>query len=82
MSLNFASTFPSHQFDFGDTVYALSLDRSGTINGIRYDNGWQYSIEGDSEWCAENQLEPACPRCFGAWTGSGQCPHCGFSYPD
>lgn len=77
------STFPDHQFDFGDAVFIVALQRGGTVDGIRHrDGGWQYNLSCNAKWWDEDLLEPACPQCFRRWSGDTQCRHCGYISDD
>jgi hypothetical protein len=79
-----ASTFPNHKYDFDESVYIPAIDAGGVVDGIwhcKEQKIWQYHLFGQTCWWKEDQLEPACPRCFMPWDGMTPCKHCGLS-PD
>ncbi|NJO74191.1 MAG: hypothetical protein HC833_10810 [Leptolyngbyaceae cyanobacterium RM1_406_9] len=84
-----ASTFPNHKYDFGDRVFVPRIGRAGTIEGIWHrsnEDTWQYRLSDlphlFDAWWLEEQLEPACPRCFAPWDEKTHCKCCGLSPDD
>jgi hypothetical protein len=82
MKILSVSLFPLHKFDFGDSVFAPSIQQGGTVRGILYreEGVWQYCLScSPAIWWTEEELQPACPTCCAQWNGASICKHCGFN---
>ncbi|MBD2019232.1 hypothetical protein H6F43_03425 [Leptolyngbya sp. FACHB-36] len=81
------SSFPNHRYDFGDSVVAVPISEGGTVEAIwHHDDHWRYHLRGLKQcsacWWCEDQLKPACPRCFAPWNSIAPCGSCGLSPDD
>lgn len=74
-----------HTYDFGESVYVLTIQKGSTISGIRCCPkacGWLYEVASTPDrWWQQNELRPACPNCYALWEGD-RCQHCGYSLDD
>lgn len=65
MTREAATPFPNHQFDFGDLIFVLPLQQTGTVEGILYhweSKAWSYRVviwPVNESWWQEKQVSDA-----------------------